>query len=148
MDAQQIQHIHVLSTAAANYEQVQSCLTKVDNRTLLHMLHQGCTDALQMIEPASACQSRTEAQYFAAAAKVAGMLLEGLQPGASNPQSCVLDRVKGTGRSAAAQENAKSYIQALHTSSCKGFWQITIDDMGVTEHLVRQASQLRSEDKL
>ena len=76
------------------------------------------------------------------------MLFEGLQPGASNPQSRVLDRVKGTGRSAAAQENANSYIRALHTSSCKGFWQITVDDIGVIEHVVRQASQMRSKDKV
>jgi len=43
---------------------------------LLLKLHRLCTDALLVFTPDSACQSREEAQYFAAVAKIAAMLLE------------------------------------------------------------------------
>ena len=51
MHTEKIQNAYVLSTAAAQYEAVSSCLEKVHNSTLLLKLHKVCTDALLFISP-------------------------------------------------------------------------------------------------
>ncbi len=95
MDTEKMQNAYMLSTAAAHYEAVSSCMEEVHNSALLLKLHKVCTDAVLLISPDSACQSRNEADYFAAVAKVAKTMLELLHAVANISQS-VLDLVCGS----------------------------------------------------
>ena len=76
MDADNIFNAYVLSRAAAQYDIMSSCMEDVQKSTLLLKLHKVCTDALLLISPDSACQSREEARYLEGVAKVAKTLLE------------------------------------------------------------------------
>ncbi len=116
MDTEKIQNAYVLSTAAAHFEGVSSCMQEVDKSTLLLKLHKVCTDALLLIIPDSACQSRKEAHYFAAVAKVAKTLLELLHADANISQS-VLDLVRGSDRMARHKgEDQQLYSGFAHVS--------------------------------
>jgi len=105
---------------------------------LLLKLHKVCTDALLLISPDSACQSRKEAHYFAAVAKVAKTLLELLHADANISQS-VLDLVRGSDRMADTKEKTNSYTRALHTSACKAFWEMITGDIECIKYIVNQA---------
>ncbi len=116
MDTDMIFDTYVLSTAAAHYEVVSSCMEEVQKNTLLLKLHNVCTDALLLIRPDSACQSRKEAHYFEAVAKLAKTLLELLHAVANSSQR-VLDLVCGSDRMADTKEETQQlYSDFAHIS--------------------------------
>ncbi len=145
MDTDKIFNAYVLSTAAAHYELVSSCLEEVDKNTLLLKLLKSCNDALLLISPDSACQSRKEAYYFAAVAKVAKALLDLLHAD-SNSSQRVLNLVCGSHRMADTKEETNSYTQALHTSANKAFWEMTTGDIESIKYIVDQALVERQQD--
>ncbi len=137
MGTDKIVNAYVLSTAAAQYEVVSSCMEEVHNSTLLLKLHKVCTDALLLISPDSACQSRKDAYYFAAVAKVAKTLLELLHAVANSSQR-VLDLVCGSDRMADTKEETNTYTRVLHTSANTAFWEMTTGDIESIKYIVDQ----------
>lgn len=137
MDTDKIFNAYVLSAAAAHYGAVSSCIEEVHNSTLLFEMRKVCTDALLLISPDSACQSRKEAYYFAAVAKVAKALLDSLHAD-SNRSQYVLDLVRGSDRMADTKEETNSYARTLNTSANKSFWEMTIGDIESIKYIVDQ----------
>lgn len=126
--AKDLHIISVLSTAAAQYEDLQECLASFcDSSAKTNQLHTACMDAVSVFQSQQSHSMPDANKYMHAATAVAQAVLDSFE----SVNDCCMSRarIQGKGVPADVREETNQFILDLYKSAPGDFWESMMYDI-------------------
>ena len=126
---QDLSVVTVLSTAAAQQEDLSDCLASFSKSTQAktECLHMACTDAVSAFTSQGSPKTQNINDYLRAATAVARAVQAALISGSTS--SCNTHVIQGKEVPAIVRKETNQFIQNLYQSAPADFWESVMDDI-------------------